>query len=109
MAFDLQEFLGVCGMHVPEHGEAGARGVCFASGSNRACEIMGFASVGIPIGLCAKDMLNKGGDMKQEPLVPLDRLGGTGLPVFIDSGAYNAYASGEEITAAGYRLYAFYP
>lgn len=92
MAFDPQEFLGLSGTHIPEPGVNGARGVCFASGSNRIPEVRGFCRAGIPIGLAADQLVSSKGELA-ESVPEIERLAGTGLPVFLDSGAYGEFKS----------------
>jgi hypothetical protein len=53
----------------------------YASGTNDAGEIRGFTGLGIPVGFCAADV-------GLSALAELDRLQGTGIPVFGDTGAY---------------------
>lgn len=53
----------------------------YASGTNDAGEIRGFAALGIPVGFCAAEVGPSG-------LAELDRLHGTGMPLFGDTGAY---------------------
>jgi len=53
----------------------------FASGSNRACEIRAFSRLGQPIGVAATEV----GPSAEAALVAL---AGTGVPVFVDSGAF---------------------
>jgi len=53
----------------------------YASGTNDAGEIRGFARIGIPIGFCAAVV-------GPTALAELDRLHGAGMPVFGDTGAY---------------------
>ena len=54
----------------------------FASGSNRSCEIRGFAAIGHAIGVAVSHLTNAAIDA-------LCALAGTGLPVFVDSGAFS--------------------
>lgn len=94
--FDLQEFMAFSGQHYPEHGPTGRRALCFASGSNRIPEIKGFSSIGIPVGLAAKELVRKDGSFT--PAVKeIERLAGTGVPCFLDSGAFAEFSSGEPI------------
>lgn len=63
----------------------------YASGTNDAGEIRGFAALGIPVGFCAAHVGPSG-------LAELDRLRATRAPVFGDTGAYgevSAVPSGE--------------
>ncbi|HEX2219338.1 MAG TPA: hypothetical protein VHG35_11090 [Gemmatimonadales bacterium] len=53
----------------------------YASGTNDAGEIRGFAALGIPVGFCAAHV-------GPSALAELDRLHATGAPVFGDTGAY---------------------
>lgn len=53
----------------------------YASGTNDAGEIRGFARIGIPVGFCAAVV-------GPTALAELDRLDGAGMPVFGDTGAY---------------------
>lgn len=62
----------------------------FASGSNRAADIRGFAAVGQPIGVAAPEV-------SPAAEAELVALAGTGLPVFVDSGAFSEV----EFTAQG--------
>lgn len=96
-AFDLQAFLGNNGMHFAEPGAQGHRAVCFASGSNRVPDIRGFVSVGIPPGLAADQLVNAAGEFR-EGVAELLKIAGTGMPVFLDSGAFGEFRKGVPIS-----------
>lgn len=93
----LDMFLGGAGEHYPQAGLKGRRAVCFASGSSCPPEIRGFASLGIPPGLAAPELVHKKGTFAPG-VVELARLAGTGMPVFLDSGAYAEFRSGVTIS-----------
>jgi hypothetical protein len=61
--------------------------VYFASGSSRPADIRGFAAVGHPIGVAAPEV-------SPNAEAELVRLAGTGIPVFVDSGAFSEVAFG---------------
>lgn len=65
----------------------------YASGTNDAGEIRGFAALGIPVGFCAAEVGPSG-------LAELDRLHGTGMPVFGDTGAYGEVSAAPARQAA---------
>lgn len=54
----------------------------FASGSSRPADIRGFAVIGHPIGVAANEL-------SENAVVELEALGGRGIPVFVDSGAFS--------------------
>lgn len=56
--------------------------IYFASGSNRASDIRGFAAIGHAIGVAAPDVSPNAEN-------ELHELAGTGIPVFLDSGAFS--------------------
>ena len=58
----------------------GRRPLVFASGANEPGEIRGFLSVGIPVGVSASEL-------DESSLDEVLRIAGTGIPVFLDSGA----------------------
>ena len=55
--------------------------IVFASGSNHAGEIRGFASLGIPVGVAADQV-------RADAVAELEALESTDAPVFVDSGAF---------------------
>lgn len=63
----------------------------FASGTNRAGEIRGFADLDLPFGIVVDEVIGR-----PEPIAEIVRLAGTGLPVFVDSGAFSEVAFGPE-------------
>lgn len=62
--------------------------VYFASGSNRPGQIRGFATVGQALGVVASEITEPAEDA-------LHALAGTGLPVFVDSGAFSEVEFGK--------------
>lgn len=79
--------------------------IYFASGSNRPGEIRGFSEVGHAIGVVADEILGS-----TRALEELLALAGTGIPVFVDSGAFSEVEFGpagprvvKPITAADWR------
>ena len=95
--FDLQTFMALSGQHYPDHGNCGRRAVCFASGSNCIPEIRGFSALGIPPGLAAAQLVGREGDFSAA-VTEIEALAGTGMPVFLDSGAFGEFRSGVEIS-----------
>jgi len=63
--------------------------IYFASGSNRPGEIRGFSEVDHPIGVVADEILGSTSALEE-----LLALAGTGIPVFVDSGAFSEVAFG---------------
>lgn len=57
--------------------------IIFASGTNDAGEIRGMRDAGIPVGTVANELYNP--QARKE----VENLAGTGLPVFVDSGAFS--------------------
>ena len=68
----------------------------YASGTNDAGEIRGFASLGIPVGFCAAHV-------GPSSLAEFDRLRGSGMPVFGDTGAYGEVSADPARQAAAGR------
>lgn len=68
----------------------------FASGSNHAGEIAGLAAIGCPVGV-AVDEVN------EAAIRELEGLAGTGIPTFIDSGAFGEFKADKEITDEEWR------
>jgi len=69
-----------------------SRATYFASGSNRPAEIRGFSEVGHPIGVVVRGWDKKTGSatwLSKPAIAELLALGGSGLPIFIDSGAFS--------------------
>lgn len=61
---------------------SGQHAIYFASGSSRASDIRGFAAIGHAIGVAADEVSPAAED-------ELYRLAGSGVPVFVDSGAFS--------------------
>ena len=57
------------------------RPVVYASGANTAGDVRGFLEAGIPVGLAAPEI-------NERAMREVEALAGSGLPVFIDSGAF---------------------
>lgn len=68
----------------------------FASGSNHAGEIAGLAAIGCPVGVAVHEV-------NEAALQELEKLAGTGIPVFVDSGAFGEFRNGKEITDEEWR------
>jgi len=93
----LELFLGGAGEHYPIVGPKGRRAVSFASGSNCLPEIRGFVALGIPPGAAADQLVHKKGTFAAA-VDEIARLAGTGMPCFLDSGAFGESESGMLIT-----------
>lgn len=103
MAFDLQEFIGLTGLHLPEDGPCGRRATTFAAGCRLPQEVFGFGSLGIPPGVEA-DRLGSRGTEEGTTLDAVGRLAGTGVPVFLGGGTFSEFESGIPVDAAEWRL-----
>lgn len=83
--------------------------ICFASGSNRVADIRGFSAIGRAIGVAFPELTH-------EAEMELTGLANTGVPVFVDSGAFSEIEFGpagpvvvKPITEAGWtRILALY-
>lgn len=74
-------------VQIPLYGDPADQVIAFASGSNHAGEIRGFAAVGQPVGVAADEC-------RRACEGALIALAGTGLPVFVDSGAFSEVTFG---------------
>ena len=103
MSFDLQEFIGNTGLHLPEDGASGRRAITFATGANHPQDILGFASVGIPPGLDADRLVARDGEYP-DAVAAITRLAGTGMPVLLNSGSFKEFVTGVPIDDMEWRL-----
>lgn len=103
MTFDLQEFIGLTGLHLPEDGACGRRATSFGAGACHPQEVFGFGSLGIPPALEADRIVDRDGE-ESACAGAVRRLAGTGVPVFLGNGTFSEYLTGIPVDANEWRL-----